>query len=47
MIVVDISKDDGYIDIFVGSDVLEIRDVKMNVKGICRSSLEKVIFAIE
>lgn len=41
----DIAKDDGYIDIFVGSDVLEIRDVKMNVKGICRSSLEKVIFA--
>jgi len=41
----DISNDDGYIDVFVKSDVIEIRDVKMEVKGICRESLEKVIFA--
>tara|TARA_B110000091_G_C13702214_1_gene426815 strand:+ start:316 stop:930 length:615 start_codon:yes stop_codon:yes gene_type:complete len=41
----DISNDDGYIDVFVKSDVLEIRDVQMKIKGICRESLEKVIFA--
>ncbi len=41
----DISNDDGYIDVFVKSDVLEIRDVNMKRMGICIESLEKVIFA--
>jgi hypothetical protein len=41
----DISNDNGYIDVFVKSDVLEIRDVQMTIMGICRASLEKVIFA--
>jgi len=41
----DISKDDGYIDVFVKSHVIEIRDVNMKPRGICRESLEKVIFA--